>query len=54
LYVAADALERLVDRLERTPAAGATAASGLLDRMVAPADGSETALLDRLRRLAGR
>jgi hypothetical protein len=54
LYVAADALERLVDRLERTPAAGATAASGLLDRIVAPADGSETALLDRLRRLAGR
>jgi hypothetical protein len=54
LYISADALERLVERLEREASAGASAASNLLDRIVVPADGSEAALVARLMRLAGR
>lgn len=54
LFIARDALERLVDRLEREPATGAVAAGNLVDRIVAPADGSEADLLARLKALAGR
>jgi 4-amino-4-deoxy-L-arabinose transferase-like glycosyltransferase len=54
IHIAADALERLVERLEAEPAAGATAAANLVDRIVPPGDGSEDALLARLKALAGR
>ncbi len=54
MFIAADALERLVIDLEGDPVAGATAAGNLLNAIVPPADGSETALLDRLKKLAGR
>jgi hypothetical protein len=53
LFIAAEALERLVDRLERQPAQGRTAAAGLLERIVPPAGGSLDVLLARLRQLAG-
>ena len=54
IYVAADALDRLVTSLEAEPGDAATAAGNLLDRIVPPADGSEAALLARLKTLAGR
>lgn len=54
MFIATDALERLVINLEGSPATGATAAGNLLDAIVPPADGSENALLDRLKKLAGR
>ena len=54
IYVAADALDRLVTSLEADPGDAATAAGNLLDRIVPPADGSEAALLARLKTLAGR
>ncbi len=54
IFVAPDALERLTDRLEADAAHGATAAGNLVDRIVPPADGSEMALLARLKALAGR
>ena len=54
IYVAADALDRLVTSLEADPTNGAVAAGNLLDRVVRPADGSEDALLARLKTLAGR
>ena len=54
IYVAADALDRLVTGLEADPSVAATAAGNLLDRVVPPADGSEAALLARLKALAGR
>ena len=54
MFIAPDALARLVDRLERDPSEGTTAAGGLVDRIVAPADGSEADLLARLKTLAGR
>ncbi len=54
MFIAADALDRLVTNLETNPTAGATAAGNLLDNIVPPADGSENALLDHLKKLAGR
>jgi hypothetical protein len=54
MVISPAALERLVDRLERSPAAAAAPARNLVDRIVPPADGSETALLARLAALAGR
>jgi 4-amino-4-deoxy-L-arabinose transferase-like glycosyltransferase len=54
IYVAPDALDRLVTSLEANPQAAATAAGNLIDRIVPPADGSEDALLARLKALAGR
>lgn len=54
MYIAPDALERLLLRLEGDPPDGATAAAALVDRIVRPADGSEDALLARLTTLAGR
>jgi 4-amino-4-deoxy-L-arabinose transferase-like glycosyltransferase len=54
LFIARDALERLVDRLEREPTAGAIAAGNLVDRIAPPGDGSEADLLARLKTLAGR
>jgi len=54
MYISVPALERLVERLEAEPTAGGPAAANLLDRIVAPTDGSETALLARMARLAGR
>jgi hypothetical protein len=53
IHVTTDALEILVDRLERDPANGRVAAAGLAERIAPPADGSQDALLDRLRTLAG-
>jgi energy-coupling factor transporter transmembrane protein EcfT len=54
MFIAPDALERLIVRLESDPANGARAAAKLVDRIVPPADGSESALLARLATLAGR
>ena len=54
MFIAPDALERLIVRLESDPANGARAAAMLVDRIVPPADGSENALLARLKKLAGR
>ncbi len=54
IFISAEALDRLVTKLEGSPSAGATAAGNLLDRIVPAADGSEAALLDRLKTLAGR
>jgi 4-amino-4-deoxy-L-arabinose transferase-like glycosyltransferase len=54
MFIAPDALERLLLRLEGDPADGAKAAATLVDRIVRPADGSEDALLARLTTLAGR
>ena len=54
MFIAPDALERLLLRLESDPADGAKAAATLVDRIVPPADGSEDALLARLKTLAGR
>jgi 4-amino-4-deoxy-L-arabinose transferase-like glycosyltransferase len=54
MFIAPDALERLVTRLEGDPANGSKAAATLVDRIVPPADGSEDALLGRLTTLAGR
>ncbi len=54
LFIAPDAFARLLDRLERAPAAGAVAAAALVDRIVLPADGSEGDLMARLKVLAGR
>jgi 4-amino-4-deoxy-L-arabinose transferase-like glycosyltransferase len=54
IYVAPEALQRLVEHLEADPANGKVAAGNLLDRIVPPADGSEDALLARLKALAGR
>ena len=53
VHASTEALEVLVDRLERAPETGAVAAAGLLERIVPTADGSQAALLDRLRALAG-
>jgi hypothetical protein len=53
ISISAAALERLVDRLEQDPGVGRTAAANLLERIVAPADGSLDALLARLRAIAG-
>jgi 4-amino-4-deoxy-L-arabinose transferase-like glycosyltransferase len=54
IFIAPDALERLLLRLEGDPANGAKAAATLVARIVPPADGSEDALLARLTTLAGR
>ncbi len=54
ISIAADALERLIELLDADPAKGRIAAGNLLDRIVPPADGSEDALLARLKALAGR
>jgi hypothetical protein len=54
IYVAVDALDRLVTNLEGDATDGPVAAGNLLDRIVPPADGSEDALLSRLKTLAGR
>ena len=54
MFIAPDALERLLLRLEGDPADGAKAAAALVDRIVRPADGSEDSLLARLTTLAGR
>lgn len=54
MFIAPDALERLLLRLEDDPANGSKAAASLVDRIVPPADGSENALLARLTTLAGR
>jgi 4-amino-4-deoxy-L-arabinose transferase-like glycosyltransferase len=54
IYIAVDALDRLVTSLEGDPTAGATAAGNLIDRIVRPGDGSEDVLLARLASLAGR
>lgn len=54
IYLSADALGRLVDRLERDPAHGKVAAATLAARIVPPTDGSEDALITRLRTLATR
>jgi hypothetical protein len=52
IAISAPALERLTGRLEADPVAGRTAATNLLERIVAPADGSLDALLARLRAIA--
>ena len=52
IVISAPALERLTVRLEADPAAGRTAATNLLERIVAPADGSLDPLLARLRAIA--
>ncbi|MGZ8527271.1 MAG: hypothetical protein ACXWWR_00610, partial [Candidatus Limnocylindrales bacterium] len=54
IFIAPDALERLIDRLEADRPNGAIAAGNLLDRIVPPADASEDSLLARLKTLAGR
>ncbi len=54
IFIASDALERLIDRLTADPTDGTVAAGNLVDRIVPPADGSEDALLTRLKTLAGR
>ncbi|MEO8229231.1 MAG: hypothetical protein ABI628_05635 [Chloroflexota bacterium] len=54
MFIAPDALERLLLRLEDDPGKGSKAAASLVDRIVSPADGSENALLARLTTLAGR
>ncbi|MDP9481890.1 MAG: hypothetical protein M3P84_01560 [Chloroflexota bacterium] len=54
MFIAPDALERLLVRLEDDPANGSRAAAMLVDRIVPPDDGSESALLARLKTLAGR
>jgi 4-amino-4-deoxy-L-arabinose transferase-like glycosyltransferase len=54
IFIAPDALERLIERLMADPSAGARAAGNLADRIVIPADGSEDDLLTRLKALAGR
>jgi hypothetical protein len=54
IFVAPDALDRLIERMSATPDAARAAAGALADRIVAPTDGSETALLNRLNALAGR
>ncbi len=53
ISISAAALERLVTRLEQAPGPGRVAAANLLQRIVAPADGSLDALLARLRAIAG-
>jgi 4-amino-4-deoxy-L-arabinose transferase-like glycosyltransferase len=52
LHISPDALERLVDRLERDPGSSRPAAGNLVARIAAPTDGSEDTLLARLRTLA--
>ncbi|HSS35150.1 MAG TPA: glycosyltransferase family 39 protein [Patescibacteria group bacterium] len=54
VFIAPDALERLIELLDADPAKGRIAAGNLLDRIVPPVDGSEDALLARLKALAGR
>jgi hypothetical protein len=54
LFIAPDAMERLIELLEPDPTGGRIAAGNLLDRIVPSADGSEDALLARLKALAGR
>jgi hypothetical protein len=56
LFIAPDALDRLVSQLEAGPRADAgTIAARLLDRVViSPTGPGDAALLDRLRRLTGR
>jgi hypothetical protein len=53
LWISPLALERLVDRLERSPTVGSPAAKALVSRIVRSPDGSLDPFLDRLRKLAG-
>ena len=55
VYVSRDALERITVGLEQAPGPGRAAAASLLARAaVIPDDDAAAAILDRLRRLAGR
>ena len=54
IYISVDALDRLVEHLERDPGHGKVAAANLAARIVPPADGSEDALIERLKALAER
>ena len=54
IFVAPDALDRLIQRMSDTPDVARPAAGALADRIVSPADGSEAALLAKLNNLAGR
>ncbi len=54
MYIAPDALDRLVTALEKTPAEARTTAATLLERLTVTGPPDQTQpLLDRLRRLAG-